>query len=859
MRERGALWQKICARGDFGLEARAVIAGKTYTAVSAPVIERALCDSALSVGNCIAASLRFSVLTQDAIPPGGRVVIEARAVRGEDVSEWKEFGTFFIDRREEQAGLTTLQCFDAMLKASQQYADPADPEDRIGWPKTMKACVEEIAWRIGVGVDPRTVIKTSAPYQAAYPDRLTMRQVLGHIGACHGGNWIITPENKLRLVPLVRPPAETFNIVDYEYNKIFTGGGYKLVWKHTRTGETVEHPAGGGLVRVPVVTGSISTGQAVAVTRATLAVDEDLGYTKGDSTGGEIRIEDNPYACEAICNDLYAAFDGLEYVPCAIEGACFDPCAELGDWLLCGDKVRSVLYKETLTFGTAFQADCEAPCQEETASEYPYLSAVRQLKQADKRLEKYMEAQKDEIHSQILQTRTDILLEVGGTYATQEQVSSSIKINADAITSEVTRAKGQEEALASRITQTAESITSEITKETNRAKGQETQLSSRIEQTAESVTSEVTRAKGQEAALSSKIAQTAKSITLSVENGTASSTIKLTGEGITAQSRTIKFTGDVVFKSNLTDGKTAISGENITTGKIASQNGKVYFDLNNNQLRCDRLISTSSITAINGRAVQPAYADITRRNTNPSGTPRYLDALRIYNGESESDALLLAPGNSSSASTYFKYKVPTVYGKSLALDADEEIIMTPGGKFEVFTDLNEGISVYNGHVGLQGDAVDIVGKAYFNLSLATADTGAYAVGLDKYGQLRRLGASSRRYKREVGPVTEELLDPRRLYGLPVCQYVFKKGYLSPDDQRQGKKVIGLIAEDVAEHYPIAASYDQEGRVENWQERYIVPAMLALLQEQHREIGALKKRLEKLENEKEDENGGQAHP
>ena len=43
-------------------------------------------------------------------------------------------------------------------------------------------------------------------------------------------------------------------------------------------------------------------------------------------------------------------------------------------------------------------------------------------------------------------------------------------------------------------------------------------------------------------------------------------------------------------------------------------------------------------------------------------------------------------------------------------------------------------------------------------------------------------------------------------------------------------------------------------MENWQERYILPAMLALLQEQHREIEALKERVSKLE--KEDIHGGQ---
>lgn len=828
MRERSALWQKTAARGDFGLDVEAEIGGKTYTAITAPVIERALCDSALSVGNCTAASLRFSVLTEDVIPPSSQVVIRARLRRGENVTEYKEFGTFYIDRREEQEGLITLQCFDAMLKASQQYADPSDPEDRIGWPKSMKDCVEEIAYRIDVELDPRTVIRTSAPYQVSYPDRLSMQQVLGHIGACHGGNWTITPENKLRLVPLASPLAETFHIVDYEYNKIFTGGGYRLVWKHAETGETVEHPAGGGLVQVPVVTGSIATGASVTVTRTTVGVDEDLGYTKGGSTGGELRIEDNPYGCQAVCEDLYEQYNGLEYAPFVLTGACFDPCAELGDWLLCGDKVRSVLYKQTLTFGTDFRADCEAPYQEEVSSEYPYLSAIRQLKRADKQLEKYMEKQKDEIHSEILQTRTDILLQVGGTYATKEQVSSSLQITADNIMSEV---------------------------EKKIPDGTEMEeLRSSVNQTAEAITAEVTRAKGQEQALSGKIEQTAKSITLSVENGEKSSTIKLTGSGITAQSMEIKFTGKMLFASNLTDGETVINGENIQTGKISSKNGQVYFDLENNELRCDRLVSTSGIFSINGFPVQPVYADIARYNSAATGPARYVDALRVYNGESEDDALILAPGNSSGASNYFKYKTPTIYGKSLTLDAQERIKLSPGSELEAFTAAGDGISVRDGYVTLQGaEGIDLSGKAYFSLADATVDSSAYAVGLDNYGQLRRKTSSSRRYKRDIAPVTDKELDPHRLYKLPVSQYVFREEYLSPRDRRQGQTVVGLIAEDVAEHYPMAVTYDREGRVENWQERYLLPAMLALLQEQHREIQALKERVNKLE--KEDAHGG----
>jgi hypothetical protein len=60
-------------------------------------------------------------------------------------------------------------------------------------------------------------------------------------------------------------------------------------------------------------------------------------------------------------------------------------------------------------------------------------------------------------------------------------------------------------------------------------------------------------------------------LTLSVSNGKDSSTIQLMNGTTSISSKTIKFTGDVVFKSDLsTAGATTINGANITTGKISA-------------------------------------------------------------------------------------------------------------------------------------------------------------------------------------------------------------------------------------------------------------------------------------------------
>ena len=145
----------------------------------------------------------------------------------------------------------------------------------------------------------------------------------------------------------------------------------------------------------------------------------------------------------------------------------------------------------------------------------------------------------------------------------QESNGLTIKLQAtkDGLESEVSRAAGTENELSSRITQNANAITAEVT---NRQAGD----NSVLQQTASSISTEVTNRNN---AISSAITQLAGSITLAVTNAAKSSTISLSGDGITAQSQTIQFTGNVVFASDLSStGTTSIDGGRITTGTISA-------------------------------------------------------------------------------------------------------------------------------------------------------------------------------------------------------------------------------------------------------------------------------------------------
>ena len=130
------------------------------------------------------------------------------------------------------------------------------------------------------------------------------------------------------------------------------------------------------------------------------------------------------------------------------------------------------------------------------------------------------------------------------------------------------------------------------------------------------------------------------------------------------------------------------------------------------------------------------------------------------------------------------------------------------------------------------------------------------------GYLAISATSSQRYKHDIADITDDKLNPERLYDLPIRQFVYNLDYLDVNDQRYGETVCGFIAEEIADVYPVACEYNADGTPENWDIRYVIPPMLSLIQKQHQEIESLKqenialknrlsileKRMEEIQNE-----------
>jgi hypothetical protein len=108
----------------------------------------------------------------------------------------------------------------------------------------------------------------------------------------------------------------------------------------------------------------------------------------------------------------------------------------------------------------------------------------------------------------------------------------------------------------------------------------------------------------------------------------------------------------------------------------------------------------------------------------------------------------------------------------------------------------------------------------------------------------KLSSSSKRYKKHVKNMTSS--EAERLLDIPVVWFEYNEGYLAPGDRFEGKPLPGFYAEDVYDAFPEGAMLNEDGQVEDWNYRTMIPAMMKLIQDQQETINSLNKRIERLE-------------
>lgn len=170
------------------------------------------------------------------------------------------------------------------------------------------------------------------------------------------------------------------------------------------------------------------------------------------------------------------------------------------------------------------------------------------------------------------------------------------------------------------------------------------------------------------------------------------------------------------------------------------------------------------------------------------------------------------------------------------------------GDTQGFTYTSDGGSdVLNGNLNklelYQLDVAEIVNATEFQkppkiLNCKHVTTGGHLVFANDGATLAYLSSSSERYK----DVQEDLQCMEQWYNIQPVWAKYKDGYLTEDDTFNGKDMPMFLAEDVEKHMPEAAVYNKDGKIEDWNYRVVIPAMFAMLKEQHQEIEELKKQL-----------------
>lgn len=115
-------------------------------------------------------------------------------------------------------------------------------------------------------------------------------------------------------------------------------------------------------------------------------------------------------------------------------------------------------------------------------------------------------------------------------------------------------------------------------------------------------------------------------------------------------------------------------------------------------------------------------------------------------------------------------------------------------------------------------------------------------GRTGYKQLMLKSSSSKRYKDIGNDISEQEIE--EWYNIEPTWAKYKKGYLVKGDENEGRYIPMFIAENVEVFFPEATRH-QNGLVEDWNERIMIPAMFAMIKSQKEQLDRQEKLINQL--------------
>lgn len=340
MRTAPENWNQILSNSGYSVEYRLTIAGVTYDGHQIDSetfeIDRAAFRSLPFVGGVEAATLKFTLLPKGTIPKGAEVLVEERLVFEGLSTEWEEKGTFTIDtRRSHSDGWFTFTAYDDMPKADKKFL--TDTESRE-WPIAADVIATEIASRMGLSLDERSVIDPSI--KVPYPNEKTMRSILSDLGMALCANWTVTESRTLYCRPLrIEAPSVQLSQDD------------------------------------PIL--FEETGDAITVTQVVLITDEDgNGFSTPEVTDGFTLTLNLEWGSDSIASSLLEKLSDIRYVPFSLQHY-LNPLIEVGDTIEY-DGISYIVGNALYCMNEQNFCEMGAPYVGAVEHEYPHYGAIEQ-------------------------------------------------------------------------------------------------------------------------------------------------------------------------------------------------------------------------------------------------------------------------------------------------------------------------------------------------------------------------------------------------------------------------------------------------------------------------------------------------
>lgn len=366
------------------------------------ILDKSVFTAAKPIGNTPCFTMECCLRQKGTdIPKGAWLELQIRLQNPTQKTAWVSLGKFKVNKRVKYPdGWVKLSCRDRMQMANQMFIKD-ESVDVTTWPKPMAEVMTTSLEIMGLTLDPDTVIQEGESWVVSLPLGISIRAIWSSIAAAHGGNFIITPQDTLKLVyprisdgnpvpvhyttvepqtsPMVFDPSEieisgeTIAVGDWVVTpskKVYVINyvedyGIEATYDATLHPDSEDPP-----VEVEVSEeGFELLGEAVSVDMLALTTN-GLSIVAGDSGDNNIDIECLYASADAA---LYAKsfLEGELYTPVKTAAMVFDPLAEVYDTYSING-VLTTWSQLTVKCGIVPLADGVAEAMSEPASEYGF-------------------------------------------------------------------------------------------------------------------------------------------------------------------------------------------------------------------------------------------------------------------------------------------------------------------------------------------------------------------------------------------------------------------------------------------------------------------------------------------------------